>query len=397
MQYLGLRLFKMKNICLLGSTGSIGANTLKVIERFKERFNVLGLASGGRNLELLMSQIKKWNPKVVSVPDQEKAKILLNMGADKYTRLIWGDDGLKKLVVLKDAHMIVMAMSGSQALIPTLEAVRAGKIIALANKEAIVMAGRIIVEESRKSKAIILPVDSEANAVFQCLSGNKIEDINRIILTASGGPFYDLSKKQLSEVTPEDALRHPNWDMGEKISIDSATLLNKGLEIIELHHLFNVDIEKIEVVVHPQSLVHSMVEFADGVILSQMSITDMCVPIQNVLSYPERWKNKAHIFNLDSLENLNFYPVDMDKFPCLACAYEAAKTGGTMPAALIVSGEVAVNSFLKRKIKFYDISDICREIINKHTVIKKPDLNDILDTEKWARREAEALVVRLSG
>lgn len=374
-----------KKVVVLGSTGSVGMNTLRVIEGLRDRFQIIALAAK-KNVNLLEKQIKKFHPEVVALVDEKSAREL--RGRFKNIRVVSGQEGVSEVAGLKEADLVVSAIVGASGLIPTLEAIKAGKKIALANKEALVMAGEIIMSEAHKRKVDILPIDSEHSAIFQCLKGEKGKKISRIILTASGGPFLDWSLSRLKSVTPQEALKHPTWQMGKKITIDSATLMNKGLEVIEAHHLFGIDIDKIEVVIHREAIVHSLVEFVDGTMLTQLGTPDMRLPIQYALTYPERLPISLKRVDLTKIRKLTFQKPDTRKFPCLKLAYEAARIGGTAPAVLNASNEIAVSLFLKRKIGFMEIPKMVEKILKKHKPVKNPPLSEILKADAWARKEA---------
>jgi len=338
----------MKNISILGSTGSIGTQTLDIVKNNSDEFKIIGLTTN-TNIELLKKQIIEFKPEVVAVMDNKKAdELKQNVDINVYS----GIEGIIKIATLDGADTVVNSLVGSIGVKPTIEAIKNKKNIALANKETLVTAGSIVMEEVRKNNVNFMPIDSEHSAIFQCINGEQIKDINKITITASGGPFRNYSKEQLENVTVQDALKHPTWNMGNKITIDSATLMNKGFEVIETHWLYGIDYENIDVVIHPQSIVHSMVEFKDHSTLAQMSIPDMKMPIQYALSYPKRFSLKTKKLNLTELKNLNFEKPNFDLFPCLKYAYEAGKIGGTLPAVLNAANEVAVYAFLDNKIKF---------------------------------------------
>ena len=371
-----------KKIVILGSTGSIGVNTLRVIENLKDRFQVIGLAAK-KNVNLLEKQIRKFHPKVVALTDRKSAQEL--RGRFKSIKVLSGEEGLIKVARLKETDLVVSAIVGASGLIPTLEAIKARKKIALANKEALVMAGEIVMQEAHKRGVEILPVDSEHSAIFQCLKKEGRKKVSRIILTASGGPFFNYSLKQLKSVTPQEALRHPTWEMGKKITIDSATLMNKGLEVIEAHYLFGVDIDRIEVVIHQEAIVHSLVEFVDGTMLAHLGAPDMRLPIQYALTCPERLPNPLKRLDLVKIKKLTFQKPDTRKFPCLKLAYEAARIGGTAPAVLNAANEIAVSLFLKRKVGFMKIPKMIEKVLHRHKPIKNPVLSEILKADAWAR------------
>ena len=366
----------VKQLAILGSTGSIGQQTLEVVRALPHRFHVVGLAAG-KNIELLAKQINEFKPRFVYYQDKKAAA---HLAKPEYELL-----SLEDMASHPQVNTIVIATSGKSGLSPTLAAVRAGKNVALANKESLVMAGEVITGEAKLHSAQILPIDSEHSAIWQCLRG-EIQKATQLILTASGGPFRGYSSAQLSEVTVKQALNHPSWQMGRKVTIDSATLMNKGLEVIEAHWLFNIPFDNIKVLIHPQSIVHSMVEFIDGSIKAQLSYPDMRLPIQYALSYPERLPN-PQLPRLDwsSINNLTFEQPDLDTFPCLRLAIEAGKRGGTYPAVLCAADEVAVELFLSQCIKFVDIANIVEHALEQHQVIAYPTLEEIMAADAWAR------------
>lgn len=365
----------IKKLAVLGSTGSIGQQVLDIVKDFPKKFRILGLA-GGNNTSLLADQVRQFQPNLVYSP------VKLNLPDTIKSA------SMQDIVTHSDVDMVIIATSGKIGLAPTLAAIKSGKKIALANKEALVMAGEIIMPEAKHHQAKILPVDSEHSAIWQCLAGEKSE-VSRIILTASGGPFYHRSPAQLAEVTAEEALQHPTWKMGRKITIDSATLINKGLETIEAHWLFSVPFNKIEIVIHPQSIVHSMVEFADGSLKAQLSVPDMRFPIQYALSYPRRLRNpRLPRIDLARLNSLTFERIDHAVFPCLQLALDAGKNGGTYPAVLCAADEVAVELFLEHNISFPDIAEIIAGTINMHKGTPNPTLDDVLAADDWARETA---------
>lgn len=382
----------MKNISILGSSGSIGVQTLNFIAKNKNEFKVCGL-SVNSNLKLLKKQIKQFNPSVVSVGNEHDAVDISSWCKEnKYnTKVYSGIEGLIKVATIREVNTVLFSVVGSIGLEPLLKAIEAGKNIAIANKESLVMAGPIIMKKAKEKNVKILPVDSEHSAIFQCIGDEKKESIKKIILTASGGPFYK-SNKKLSTITVEDALAHPTWQMGKKITIDSATLMNKGLEAIEASVLFGVPIEKIEIVIHPQSIVHSMVEFNDGCVMAQLSNPDMTLPIQYALSYPERKKCFIKPLDLIQTQKLEFYKPDFKKFECLKIAYDCAKTGWTMPAVMNASNEIAVKYFLDNKISFSDISNIVKSITSKHRIVKTNNIQKYIDVDKNIRQQTVNLI-----
>lgn len=378
---------KVKRLAVLGSTGSIGRQTLEIVRSLPERFRVVGLAAGS-NLDLLADQVGEFKPEFISYSvsgDEKKTR-------HRFQALGCGFLTLEEMASHPDVDTVVIAVSGAAGLGATLAAVKAGKNVALANKESLVAAGAIITDEARKSKAKILPIDSEHSAIWQCLNGEK-QAPRRIILTASGGPFRSCSPKQMSGITVGQALAHPSWKMGKKVTIDSATLMNKGLEIIEAHWLFNVPVEDVTVLVHPQSIIHSMVEFIDGSVKAQLSLPDMRLPIQYALSYPDRLVNPA-LPRIDWVEfsNLAFEQPDMERFPCLRLAIEAGKKGGTYPAVLCAADEVAVGLFLSGNIGFTDIPRIVEKTLEKHRNKARPVIDDIMAADKWARETASEFI-----
>jgi len=382
----------LKKISILGSTGSIGKNTLEVVGRNKDKFKVVGLAAG-ENIDLLETQIKEFRPEVVAVADENAAERLRLRNLP--VKVLSGDDGIVEVAVLDSADTVVAAIVGSASLLPTLEAVRAGKEIALASKEALVMAGEIIMSEASKRGVRIIPVDSEHSAVFQCLNGRDMDDVSRLILTASGGAFLRKSKSELNKVTPADALKHPNWDMGRKITIDSATMMNKGLEVIEARWLFDMPPERIGVVLHPQSIIHSMVEYVDGSVLAQLSVPDMKGPISYALSYPGRIRDVMPGLSLPKVKELTFEEPDMEKYMALSLAYEALEKGGTMPCVLNAANEAAVEAFLDEKISFSGITSVVSGTMESHEVKKGGEIEEIINASEWARSRAEEMIAEL--
>ena len=376
----------MKNVVLLGSTGSIGTSTIKVAEDLPEQIRLVGLAAGN-NIDLLVEQARRHRPQAISLSDPSKAKALSNkLGAE--AKVFCGAEGLLKLATLPEADIVLIAIVGTAGLQPALAAIRAGKDIAVASKEILVMAGEIVMNEARKHGVRVLAVDSEHSAIFQCLDGKNSSSVRRLWLTASGGPFRNTPKQDFETITVERALKHPSWVMGRKITIDSATLFNKGLEMIEARWLFDIEIGRVSVVVHPQSVVHSMVEFVDGSMLAQLSTPDMCLPIQYALTYPDRMPSERVQTNLAKLGSLTFEEPDPERFPALDLARKAGDIGGTLPAVLNAANEVAVEAFVNRKISFPQISQTVRRTMDRHTITRHPDLEQILEADAWARREA---------
>ncbi|PAB61233.1 1-deoxy-D-xylulose-5-phosphate reductoisomerase [Anaeromicrobium sediminis] len=374
----------MKNISILGSTGSIGTQALDVVRSNKEKFKVVGLTAG-KNIELLEKQIREFNPEIVAVMDEEKAIELKRKISHMDVEIFSGIEGLNEVATIESAHVVLTSVVGMVGLVPTMKAIEAKKDIALANKETLVTAGKIVMDAAKKNKVKILPVDSEHSAIFQSLSGYENKDINRVILTASGGPFRGLKRQEVKDKKVNEALKHPKWNMGKKISIDSATLMNKGLEVIEAKWLFDVEPEQIEVVVHPQSIIHSMVEYKDSSIISQMGYPDMRVPIQYALTYPERMENNYEKTDFYKIGQLTFEKADTQTFPCLELAYEALKKGGSYPAVLNGANEELVELYIQDKIKFYDISDTIKEVLEVHDPKYNFSVKDIIQIDKWSR------------
>lgn len=379
----------MKNVVLLGSTGSIGTSTVKVAEDLPDQLRLVGLAAGN-NAELLLEQARRHQPAAISITDPAKAKELQNTFGTS-CQVFSGNDGLLKLATLPGADIVLIAIVGTAGLQPALAAIRAGKDIAVASKEILVMAGEIVMREARKSGVRVLAVDSEHSAIFQCLDGKPSASVRKLWLTASGGPFRDKQKwprEKFSEITVECALKHPSWVMGRKITIDSATLFNKGLEMIEARWLFDIEMPRVGVVVHPQSIVHSMVEFVDGSLLAQLSTPDMCLPIQYALTYPARAASDRVQTCFPKIGSLTFEEPDVERFPAIELARRAGETGGTLPAVLNAANEVAVEAFVNRKINFPQITETVRRVMDAHQTVSHPGLEQILEADAWARREA---------
>lgn len=378
----------MKNVVLLGSTGSIGASTIKVAEDLPERIRLVGLAAGN-NADLLRKQARKFQPEALSLNDDGKAQELqAALGAS--TRVYSGAEGLVKLATLPSADIVLIAIVGTAGLLPALAAIHAGKDLAIASKEILVMAGELVMRQARERGVRVLAVDSEHSAIFQCLDGKPPGSVRRLWLTASGGPFRATPKSEFPAITVERALKHPSWVMGPKITIDSATLFNKGLEMIEARWLFDIEIQRLKVVVHPQSIVHSMVEFVDGSILAQMSTPDMCLPIQYALTYPERAPSNRVQTDFARLGSLTFEEPDPERFPALTLARRAAETGGTMPAVMNAANEVAVAAFCQGKINFPQISATVAQVMDAHAPTLRPSLEQIFAADTWARAAAGA-------
>jgi 1-deoxy-D-xylulose-5-phosphate reductoisomerase len=376
----------MKKVVLLGSTGSIGTSTIKVAEDLPDRVQLIGLGAGN-NLGLLLEQARKHRPTTVSIADPSKEREL-RAGLGPETKVFSGAEGLIKLATLPEADIVLIAIVGTAGLQPALAAIRAGKDIAVASKEILVMAGEIVMSEARKHGVRVLAVDSEHSAIFQCLDGKPPDSVRKLWLTASGGPFRTTPKTDFPGITVERALKHPSWVMGRKITIDSATLFNKGLEMIEARWLFDIEMARVAVVVHPQSIVHSMVEFVDGSMLAQLSTPDMCLPIQYALTYPDRAPSERVQTNLARLGSLTFEEPDTERFPAVELARRAGEVGGTLPAVLNAANEVAVEGFINGRISFLGISAMVRRTMERHKVVAHPTLEQILEADAWARTEA---------
>ena len=386
----------MKRLAILGSTGSIGVSTLEIVTEHPDCFEVVALTAG-RNLALLEEQIARFRPQLVAVPDQVNAQRLEERIGAGGPRVLYGTAGLISCAVESPADMVVSAIVGAAGLEPTLAAIQAGRDVALANKETLVIAGELVMSAAAESGCRLFPVDSEHSAIFQSLEGHRKADVRRLILTASGGPFRNWSLEDLQEVTPQDALAHPNWTMGRKITIDSATMMNKGLEVIEAHWLFNVPVEKIDVHIHPESIVHSLVEYVDGALLAQLGIPDMKTPIAYALTYPERLPLELPALDLCRLGQLNFAAPNSQCFPCLGLAYDAIKRGGTTPAVLNAANELAVDAFLHEKVGFLDIPRIIGSVVERHSSSAASSLEQILSADAWARQTAHDVICEIQG
>lgn len=384
----------MKRLAVLGSTGSIGRQTLDVVRKNSQLFKIVSLTAK-ENAELLEKQIDEFKPKVVALLNENKAKELRKKLEDSDLEVLEGQDGIIACATHYECDIVVNGLVGISGLVPTLEAIDKGKDIALANKETLVTAGSIVMKKARDKKVNILPVDSEHSAIFQCIGQSPRSSIKNIILTASGGPFRGMTKKELEEVGVEDALKHPNWKMGNKITVDSATLMNKGLEVIEARWLFDVKPDEIQVVIHPQSIVHSMVEFIDGSVLAQMGHPDMRLPIQYALTYPDRFDSSFSAFNPVEASRLDFYAPDIKTFRSLELAYNALRDGDTMTVVLNGANEVAVDMFLKRQLPFIDIPCVVERVMNRHKSINNPSLDDIIYWDRWSRKEAISIIKRM--
>lgn len=380
----------MKKISILGSTGSIGTQTLDVISHYPEQYKVEGL-SGGHNIKLLAEQVRQFRPRKASVATKELAEQLsLEIPSD--VQVYYGEEGLIEIAAGTDAEFVVTAVVGSQGLAPTLAAIEAGKQIGLANKETLVSAGHLVTELANRRGVRLLPIDSEHSAIFQCLQGERQEQIHTITLTASGGSFRDLSRDELKNVTVEDALKHPNWAMGAKITIDSATMVNKGLEVIEAHWLFDLSYDQIEVLIHPESIIHSFVEFEDYSVIAQMGLPDMRVPIQYALTYPNRMRTPVERLRLADIGKLHFREMDFSRYPCLRMAFESGRIGGSMPTVYNAANEMAVERFLKREITFLDIERVIEQVMTEHEPVAFPDLTAIFEIDRWARLAARNIM-----
>lgn len=381
-----------KRLGILGSTGSIGVNTLEIVQRHPERFSVVGLAAGS-NIDLLEQQMRRFRPSFVSVFDLQRAKELRERTSDLDIEIYEGSHAACTIASLPEVDLVLSGIVGAAGLTPTLAAIRAGKDVAIANKEPLVMAGELVMREA-EGRVRVLPVDSEHSAIFQALSGNRHGDVKRLILTASGGPFRTWPSESFSQITVRDALQHPNWRMGQKITIDSASMMNKGLEVIEAHWLFNVEADHVDVVVHPQSIVHSLVEFVDGSVIAQLGIHDMQIPIAYALNYPERLPNTLPALDLTEIGTLTFESPDLARFPCLRLAYEAIKTCGTAPTVLNAANETAVEAFLNERLPFTNIPQVIDETLQKHDVrtLVDGDIDTILSADRWAREKAASII-----
>ena len=385
----------MKSIVILGSTGSIGTNTLDIVERFPDEFRVVGLTAGN-NDEMLAEQVRRFQPQAVAMSTDAAAARLRRRCSGLPVEILSGQDGLAKVASLADAELVVSAIVGGAGLVPTLAAIRSKKHIALANKEPMVMAGQLMQEEARRAGVRIFPVDSEHSAIFQSLEGHRIKDVRRLILTASGGALWNVPKEALHDVTPERALQHPNWKMGAKITIDSATLMNKGLEVVEARWLFDIPESHIDVLIHRESIIHSLVEYEDRSMISQLGLPDMRTPISYAMRYPDRLPLDLPSLDLTEIGTLTFYKPDHDRFPCLRLGYESLRIGGTMPAAMNAANEIAVDAFLNGGIRFTDISDIIQTTMQAHTPQPVSSVEVALEADRWAREKADSLVHALA-
>ena len=381
----------MKSIIILGSTGSIGINTLDIVRRFPEEFRVVGLTAGN-NIDKLEAQIRQFKPEAVAVSTEPSVALLRSRCADLPVEIMAGEEGITQVASALDAELVISAIVGAAGLVPTLSAIRSGKHIALANKEPMVMAGKLMQDEARKHGVRIFPVDSEHSAIFQSLEGHRIEDVRRLILTASGGALWTLTQEQLLNVTPERALQHPNWKMGSKITIDSATLMNKGLEVVEARWLFNIPESNIDVLIHRESIIHSLVEYKDRSMIAQLGLPDMRTPISYAMRHPARMALDLPSLDLTEIGQLTFCKPDHDRFPCLNLGYESLRIGGTMPAAMNAANEIAVEAFLNRGLCFSEIPQVIRSTMEAHAYQDITCLDDALAADRWAREKAESLV-----
>ena len=381
----------MRSLSILGSTGSIGLSTLDVVRLHPGKFSISGLAAG-KDVVTLAQQIKEFQPTAVSVMDADTAEKLRALLGNCKPDILYGIEGTIAVATVEEADMVVSAIVGAAGLIPTVSAIKAGKHIALANKETLVVAGELVSDLIQKHKVLLLPVDSEHSAIFQSLQGHRREDVVRIILTASGGPFRNSSTEELKQVRLEQALKHPQWTMGAKITIDSATMMNKGLEVIEAHWLFSMPAEKIGVVVHPQSIIHSMVEYLDGCVMAQLGAPDMRAPIAYALSWPERCESGIQKLDLAKIGTLTFEEPDMERFPALRLAFDALKAGRTYPAVLNAANEIAVAAFLEKKIRFIEIAETVDKTMQAHEAFTPVELDDYLHADRWARDTANKLI-----
>jgi len=382
----------MKNLSILGSTGSIGRNALEIVAMFPERFTVKALAAKN-NMSLLAGQVEKFGPDIAVVFDETRAIELKSMlPSGSKVEIMYGQDGYRAAATYDSVDMLVTAVVGAAGLIPTLAAIEAGKNIALANKETLVMAGEIVIKRAAQNRVKIIPIDSEHSAIFQCIAGNRRQDLDKILLTASGGPFLNRPENEFVKIKPRDALNHPTWQMGKKVSVDSATLMNKGLEVIEAKCLFGVSQELIEVLIHPQSVIHSMVSFKDGAVMAQLGIPDMKGAIAYALSYPERLALEQPLPDFAGIGALTFEQPDLNKFPCLDLAYKACQIGETLPAVLNAANEMAVQAFLKQRVPFVKIPEVIGKTMESHSVVTNPAFDDIIESDRWAREQARNLI-----
>jgi len=381
----------IKRVAILGSTGSIGINALKIMESFLDRFQVVGLSSFS-NTTILERQIRKFRPSMVAVVDPKSASDISRVFSAKALKILSGSEGLNVIAGSEKVDIVVVATAGFAAIYPLICAIKSGKHICLANKESLVSAGNIIMNLVKTHNSLLIPVDSEHSAIFQCIRSGDARQINRLFITGSGGSLHGVSKDRFSKLGIKQVLNHPKWKMGKKITVDSATLMNKGLEIIEAHHLFNVPIDRIELLIHPEAIIHSMCEFIDGSVIAQLGVTDMKLPIQYALSYPQRLETPFKKLDFSKIRNFTFMQPDRMKYPCLSLAIAAAKLGGTATAVLNAADEIAVEAFLKKQISFIKIPFIIEDVLKRHKYIESPSLGQIFEVDLWARERARALI-----
>ena len=378
----------MKRIVILGSTGSIGVNTLKVVQDHPDEFQVVGLAAQN-NVESLAQQVRAFHPKAVAIGDTSRIRQCQNLFDGVAPEIYAGEEGVTQLAAMEEVDLVVVAITGAAALKPTLAAIAKGRTIGLANKETLVMAGELVMQAALKSRATVLPIDSEHSAVFQCLKGHSHSEIRKILLTTSGGPLRTIPRPQFPMLTKEQIMDHPRWKMGPKITVDSATMMNKALEVIEARWLFGIPVEQVEVIVHPEAIIHSLVEFIDGSVLAQLAVTDMRIPIQYALTYPQRRRSSLAPLNLVEQKNLTFEAPDPVKFPALSLGYQAGQTGGTMPAVLNAANEVCVQAFLEDRLPFLEIPTTIEAVLSRHRLMTHPSLAEIFEADRWARAQAD--------
>ena len=381
----------MKRVVILGSTGSIGVNALKVVQEHESEFEVVGLAAG-RRVDLLAEQVRAFRPKAVAIQDRSLAGRLEGMLNGMRPRILAGEQGVEELAAMEGVDQVIVAITGAAGLRPTLAAIERGRAIGLANKETLVMAGELVMRRARERGSVIVPIDSEHSAVFQCLKGHADGDVRKILLTTSGGPLRKVPLGEFGRLTKAQVMDHPRWKMGPKITVDSATMMNKALEVIEAQALFGVPVERVEVVVHPEAIVHSMVEFIDGAVLAQLAVTDMRIPIQYALSYPDRLACSLPALDLVALKQLTFEAPDTSKFPCLELGYAAARAGGTLPAVLNAANEACVAAFLRDDLPFTRVALLIEQVMRRHRPVADPTLQQILEADTWAREETQEVV-----
>jgi 1-deoxy-D-xylulose-5-phosphate reductoisomerase len=381
----------VKKIVLLGSTGSIGVNTLNVVREHPSEFQVAGLAAG-RNVELLAEQIREFKPKLVAIQDASQKAALQKLAGSSCPEILTGEEGVSKLAAMDGADMVVVAITGAAALKPTLAAIAKKRAIGLANKENLVMAGELVMGSAKANGVEVLPIDSEHSAIFQCLKGQSRSEVRKLLLTTSGGPLRLVPLEKFGQLTKAEVMNHPRWKMGPKITVDSATMMNKALELIEARWLFDLPADRVEVIVHPEAIVHSMVDFVDGSVLAQLGITDMRLPIQYAMTYPGRMSCSLPPLDLVALKQLNFEAPKREKFPCLGYGYEAAKAGGTLPAVLNAANETCVENFLADRLPFTQIAPTIRRVMDAHACVTHPNLEQILQADAWARQQAQKLI-----